>query len=75
VTLSVADNGIGIDEKHRERIFVMFKRLHGRGSYDGNGIGLALCKRIAELHGGRVWVEEAPGGGSVFSVTLVAAPA
>jgi light-regulated signal transduction histidine kinase (bacteriophytochrome) len=73
VTLSVADNGIGIADKHRERVFVMFKRLHGRGAYDGNGIGLALCKRIAELHGGTVWVEEAPGGGSVFRVTLVAA--
>ena len=74
VTLSVTDNGIGIDDKHRERIFVMFKRLHGRGAYAGNGIGLALCKRIAELHGGDVWVEEAPSGGSVFHVTLVAAP-
>ncbi|HEX8001421.1 MAG TPA: ATP-binding protein [Mycobacteriales bacterium] len=74
VTLSVTDNGIGIEEKHRERIFVMFKRLHGRAAYDGNGIGLALCKRIAELHGGDVWAEGAPGGGSVFRVTLVAAP-
>ncbi|HEV2889294.1 MAG TPA: ATP-binding protein [Frankiaceae bacterium] len=73
VTLSVADNGIGIAERHRQRIFVMFKRLHGRGAYDGNGIGLAMCKRIAELHGGTVWVEDAPGGGSVFRVTLVAA--
>lgn len=73
VTLSVADNGIGIPDKHRERVFVMFKRLHGRGAYGGNGIGLALCKRIAELHGGAVWVEDAPGGGSVFRVTLVAA--
>jgi light-regulated signal transduction histidine kinase (bacteriophytochrome) len=73
VTLSVSDNGIGIAEKHRQRIFVMFKRLHGRASYDGNGIGLALCQRIAELHGGQVWAEEAPDGGSVFRVTLVAA--
>jgi light-regulated signal transduction histidine kinase (bacteriophytochrome) len=73
VTLTVADNGIGIDEKHRERIFVMFKRLHGRAAYEGNGIGLALCKRIAELHGGTVWAEEAPGGGSAFHVTLVGA--
>lgn len=75
VRLSVADNGIGIDEKHRERIFVMFKRLHGRGHYDGNGIGLALCKRIAELHGGTVWVEAGPDGGSVFHATLLAADA
>ncbi len=73
VTLSVTDNGIGIPERHRERVFVMFKRLHGRAAYQGNGIGLALCKRIAELHGGTVWVEAAPGGGSVFRVTLVAA--
>ena len=73
VTLSVADNGIGIPQRHRDRVFVMFKRLHGREAYEGNGIGLALCKRIAEQLGGSVWIEEAPGGGSVFRVTLVAA--
>jgi signal transduction histidine kinase len=75
VKLSVADNGIGVPEQHRERIFVMFKRLHGRAAYGGNGIGLALCKRIAELHGGSVWVQSAPGGGSVFHVTLPVADA
>ncbi|HEU0131121.1 MAG TPA: ATP-binding protein [Mycobacteriales bacterium] len=74
VTVSVADNGIGIAEQHRERVFVMFKRLHGRAAYPGNGIGLALCKRIVELHGGTVWAEAAPDDGSVFRFTLAAAP-
>jgi light-regulated signal transduction histidine kinase (bacteriophytochrome) len=70
VTVSVSDNGIGIPQQHRERVFVMFKRLHARDAYAGTGLGLALCKRIVEMHGGDVWVEEQPQGGSVFRFTL-----
>ena len=67
--LSVRDNGIGVDS-HSEVIFKMFGRLHPADAYPGTGIGLALVKRIVERHGGRIWVEPAPGGGSVFSFTL-----
>jgi PAS domain S-box-containing protein len=68
---SVTDNGIGIEPRHRERIFGMFKRLHGRNEYKGSGIGLAVCKRIIQREEGRVGVDEAPsGGGSRFWFTL-----
>lgn len=66
---TVADNGIGVSEDQRERIFKMFQRLHGREQYTGSGIGLAICKRIVERHGGEIWVEDAPGGGSAFRFT------
>jgi light-regulated signal transduction histidine kinase (bacteriophytochrome) len=67
---AVADNGIGIDPGHADRIFAVFKRLHGRDSYPGSGIGLSICKRIVERHNGRIWVEPNDGGGSRFCFTL-----
>jgi PAS domain S-box-containing protein len=68
--LSVADNGIGFDEKYLDRVFTIFQRLHGRGEYEGTGIGLAICRKIAERHGGTITARSAPGRGSTFLVSL-----
>ena len=70
VVFAVADNGIGIEERFRDKIFGVFQRLHARDEYDGDGVGLALCAKILRRHGGKIWVESEVGKGSIFRFAL-----
>ena len=72
--ITVEDNGIGFDEKYRDRIFQIFQRLHGRNEYEGTGIGLAICRKIVERHGGAIAANSSPGAGAKFSITLPQTP-
>jgi PAS domain S-box-containing protein len=70
VEFIVLDNGIGIDQQYHDRVFIIFQRLHSKDEYTGSGIGLAICKRIVERHGGKIWFDGAPGGGTAFHFTI-----
>lgn len=68
--LSIEDNGIGFDERYLDKIFAVFQRLHGRNEYEGTGVGLAVCRRITDRHGGTITAKSRPGEGAKFVITL-----
>jgi len=68
--IAISDNGIGFDEKYLDRIFQVFQRLHSRSEYEGTGIGLAVCRKITDRHGGAISAKSQPGDGATFIVTL-----
>jgi signal transduction histidine kinase len=70
IRIVVEDNGIGFDEQYLERIFAPFQKLHGRSEYEGTGMGLAICKKIVERHGGSITAKSTPGKGSLFVIDL-----
>ena len=70
--IMVEDNGIGFDEKYLDKIFQPFQRLHGQNEYEGTGMGLAICRKIAQRHGGSITAKSVPGEGSIFIITLPA---
>ncbi|ELY65753.1 multi-sensor signal transduction histidine kinase [Natrinema versiforme JCM 10478] len=72
--VSVRDEGIGMDPEQTDRVFEVFQRLHTQDEHSGTGIGLAICKRIVERHGGEIWIDSVPGEGTTFSLTLSAVP-
>lgn len=70
IIISIKDNGIGIEPQYADRVFTIFQRLNDKTKYSGTGIGLAVCKRIIERHGGSIWFESEPGDGTTFKFTL-----